>query len=149
MALTHCPECKKEISSSARSCPHCGYTPKKSGGGCLTYILWIIAFFIAFYLISLIIGNSSTGSSVIDDTRTYEQSWRSPSNEELVSISKLMIKNNISGCGEYHIKEIENNEFVIACSADGKNWTYYVAWPNIDEINLANDEMERKLKPPY
>ena len=24
MALIHCPECKKEISSAAESCPHCG-----------------------------------------------------------------------------------------------------------------------------
>ena len=25
MALIQCPECKREISSSARSCPSCGY----------------------------------------------------------------------------------------------------------------------------
>lgn len=25
MALVLCPECKKEVSSSAASCPHCGY----------------------------------------------------------------------------------------------------------------------------
>lgn len=25
MALTNCPECKREVSSSAATCPHCGY----------------------------------------------------------------------------------------------------------------------------
>ena len=29
MALIECPECKKEISDSAASCPHCGYQLKK------------------------------------------------------------------------------------------------------------------------
>ncbi len=28
MALVLCPECKKEISSSAASCPHCGHQLK-------------------------------------------------------------------------------------------------------------------------
>jgi len=31
MALTICPECKKEVSTSAQACPHCGYAPGSSG----------------------------------------------------------------------------------------------------------------------
>lgn len=31
MALTVCPECKKEVSTSAQTCPHCGYSPGASG----------------------------------------------------------------------------------------------------------------------
>jgi len=147
MALTHCPECSKEISSNAKSCPHCGYQPKSTG--CFTYIFYIILAFFALYILSLIFPSNSSGSTVINDSRTFEQSWRSPSNDELVSISRLMVQKNIKGCGEYHIKEIENGEFVIACSANGENWVYYVAWPNIGEIYLASLEMERKLKPPY
>jgi len=30
MALISCPECRKEISDAARSCPHCGYELKKA-----------------------------------------------------------------------------------------------------------------------
>ena len=29
MALVNCPECNREISDSAKSCPHCGYKSKK------------------------------------------------------------------------------------------------------------------------
>ncbi len=29
MALINCPECKREISDMARSCPHCGYSFEK------------------------------------------------------------------------------------------------------------------------
>jgi predicted amidophosphoribosyltransferase len=59
MALIECPECKKEISDHASSCPHCGYelkpqrvektvvVEKSSGGvwgavGCLLVILLIL-----------------------------------------------------------------------------------------------------------
>ncbi len=145
MALTHCPECKKEISSTAKSCPHCGYHPKKKG--CITYVLYLFgAIFLLFIITNKCAGSAS---NIIDDTRTYDQSWRSPNVEELREISRLMIKNNVSGCGEYHIKEIENSEFVVACTVDGKNWTYYVAWPNVNKIYLASEEMENKLIPPY
>ena len=30
MSLINCPECNKEISDSAKSCPHCGYKFKNS-----------------------------------------------------------------------------------------------------------------------
>ena len=29
MALVKCPECKKEVSDTAETCPHCGYRLKK------------------------------------------------------------------------------------------------------------------------
>ena len=30
MALIKCPECQKEVSTSAASCPHCGYPLQKA-----------------------------------------------------------------------------------------------------------------------
>jgi hypothetical protein len=57
MALTQCPECKKEISDSAPVCPGCGYalnpTPvkvivEKKGIGCIGLFFVIILAFIIF-----------------------------------------------------------------------------------------------------
>ncbi len=31
MALTRCPECRKKVSESAETCPHCGYSLNKPG----------------------------------------------------------------------------------------------------------------------
>jgi len=39
MAMTHCPECGKPISTTAASCPHCGHTPKTDKIGCAQVIL--------------------------------------------------------------------------------------------------------------
>lgn len=57
MALVKCKECKKEISSKAELCPHCGYKPPQSelhlayliiGVGILGYV--IMSFVIKYYI---------------------------------------------------------------------------------------------------
>jgi|OM-RGC.v1.035162127 hypothetical protein len=40
MAIIKCKECKKEISSSAKECPHCGF--RKYQMGCLTKLIIIV-----------------------------------------------------------------------------------------------------------
>ena len=37
MALTKCKECRKDISSEAESCPHCGFKPKRT-----SLFTWIV-----------------------------------------------------------------------------------------------------------
>lgn len=145
MALIKCTECNKEISSSAKNCPSCGYKISKGGNGCFTYLLIGIGIMFFFY----IIGSNSSGGNVIEDENTYSQSWREPEGTEFRDIGRIMIKNNISGCGDYHLKEVTDNEFVVACSSDDINWTYYVVYPNLDKIYSANDEMVKKLTPPH
>lgn len=52
MALTTCKECKKEISTEAESCPHCGAKKKKffSVGGCsLLGCFGLVLTFLIFY----------------------------------------------------------------------------------------------------
>jgi len=145
MALINCSECKKEISDSAKSCPNCGYKITKKSNGCLVFILIGLVLLIAFY----IIGSNSNSEGLIEDESTYSKSWRSPQGNEYRDIGRIMVKNNITGCGEYHVKETTQDEFVVACTSDGKNWVYYVVYPNLDKIYLASVEMEEKLKPPY
>ena len=48
MALIKCTECGKEISSKAKTCPHCGapLVKEKKKGSCLTKILGMVILFI-------------------------------------------------------------------------------------------------------
>jgi ABC-type ATPase with predicted acetyltransferase domain len=55
MAMTTCRECKKEISSEAKTCPHCGVSaPGRRGvnistpAGCMIIILLLV---VVFYFI--------------------------------------------------------------------------------------------------
>jgi hypothetical protein len=38
MAIKKCKECGKDVSTKAKTCPHCGVNVKKSGIGCFGYI---------------------------------------------------------------------------------------------------------------
>ena len=56
MALIKCPECGKEVSSGAESCPNCGHPISKKGkkkkkGSCLSVILFIIIAFVALFIL--------------------------------------------------------------------------------------------------
>lgn len=43
MALVKCPECNREISDSAKNCPHCGFKPNVEQNKCRNKtILWTI-----------------------------------------------------------------------------------------------------------
>jgi hypothetical protein len=144
MALINCKECKQEISSNADKCPYCGNKMKKSGFGCGTIILVAFIILIGLYIIG---SNTDTGG-IITDEQTYTQSWRSPQGTEFAEIGRIIVANGIKVCGEYYVKEIESNEFVIACSDFGTTWEYFVVYTSLDEIYRANDEMESKLKAP-
>jgi hypothetical protein len=47
MALIACPECQKEISDTAATCPHCGAPKAKPNGGRGHWVLWTIATVVA------------------------------------------------------------------------------------------------------
>lgn len=89
---------------------------------------------------------NNTETNKIEDTVIKKHQWKN-AGDKLMSISKIMIANNISGCGEFYISEITSNEFAVACTSDGSNWTYYVVYPSLDKIYLANDKMI--FEPPY
>lgn len=55
MAMTKCHECKKDISSTAAACPHCGAKPKPKTSGCA----WIAAVIIGVPMFFAIVGTAN------------------------------------------------------------------------------------------
>lgn len=101
MALTGCPECKKKVSDSAKTCPHCGLEilkqgendNKKAGKGCM---VMFIAFAIIVGVIYMMSSDSDDSSSSSDyDTNTFlaynyatefvKKQLKSPSTAEFAS----------------------------------------------------------------
>jgi hypothetical protein len=76
MALVTCPECKKEISSEALTCPHCGYVqkkpeqPAKKNSGLAIGVILVIAFFLIWAIIGNSFNSSRTASSSYSSTTT-------------------------------------------------------------------------------
>jgi hypothetical protein len=56
MALTKCEECKKEVSTKAEACPHCGARLKEKSG-CLSYIF--VGTFLFFVLFLALFSNDT------------------------------------------------------------------------------------------
>lgn len=102
---------------------------------------------IGVILITSLFNNNKT-TTIMNDSNTYEQSWRSPRGTEHAEIGKLIVQNNIKICSEYHVKEVTTGEYVIACSPDGINWQYFVAYTKIGKFYRASDEMVARLTPP-
>ena len=111
----------------------------------IIYILLILIGFAFIYI-------STFDSKAKTISETYTGEWVSATNSEVQKITKTLIKNNISGCGEYYVKESKenNNEYLVACSSDVKNWNLYIVWSEIGEIQgpltnpiiNANEESE-------
>lgn len=63
MALVNCAECRKEISASASSCPHCGFErtqKKKKGFGCGG---WLAIMLFTAAIIGAVTGPTGTGTN--------------------------------------------------------------------------------------
>ena len=91
MALIRCPECNKEISDTAISCPHCGYILKpntnkssKKRKGCFTWILFLIALILAALYFYSRIGTTSLTKETNNDkvlienvriSKDYSNAW--------------------------------------------------------------------------
>ncbi|MDT0675946.1 hypothetical protein [Autumnicola musiva] len=94
------------------------------------------------------LGSLSEGENVINDEDTYNSSWYEPSLSETGKIGMILAANGIRNCGEFQIKETHPDEYVLACTADGSNWTYYVVYIGNEKVYRANEKMEKKLTPP-
>lgn len=81
MALIPCPECKKEISNKAASCPNCGCVIKKKRSGCLSFILVLFLF---TFVMSYFFYEKPTGRKASQPKPSPQNSEQSeqPKNEE-------------------------------------------------------------------
>lgn len=57
MALIECKECKKQVSSDAKTCPHCGVTINKARNWFWEIIKWAVILFFGIMVIGFFAGN--------------------------------------------------------------------------------------------
>lgn len=82
-----------------------------------------------------------TKPTLIFDGREYFSHWKDDTNEKFLEISRLLVANRITGCGEFYYNEIDKNTYILACSRDGISFNYYVAWTKLDKIYSAENDM--------
>lgn len=114
--LKQCPDCEKEISKRAKTCPHCGAQNKK--GSVIPYILFLFLFFVAIGSMSPKAPTVSPPAIPADSTaespyilelisfRCYQQGRYTIIEGEIKNISNLIIK-NVKALGEHRNKDGE------------------------------------------
>lgn len=132
MALTNCPECKKQISDQAKTCPDCGFPIKiqttefKHPSTAFRMIKWV---FIALFLVFLFKACTSTPTS--------KQNTPAATTDNIqYEIAKAFADEKMSGCGEFTwtANPGQNHEYTVRCSSDGLNWTTYTVWTKTGRI---------------
>lgn len=80
-------------------------------------------------------------------TEEYPGGWRSDAPGNII---QTLIANNARGCGEFHYKPSAWNsgEYLVYCTADGKNWAAYLVWPNVDRIS-GPARPDPSISPPH
>jgi len=106
--------------------------------------LWLFAIMAVLYLIGTV-----TKSEPATEESLFDKPWKSPNSDELLRIGKLLVSKHITGCGEYHLKKLGDDQYIIACTRDGTHWTYYVSQLDREEISFLKNEIGEKLNPPY
>ena len=76
------------------------------------------------------------------------QNWRLPVDEEYLVFGKIIKKTNISGCGDYRVKRMSPNKYLIACFSKVDKWVYYILDKQLKKISIANDDIIESLTPP-
>lgn len=140
MALRKCKECGKDISTKAKSCPNCGYIPKKKGS-CLNYLVLIILVYLLVKLFSFSAkygGSSSyrpppeqkssssrrnsddSGMAFVMSQRFVEQNLKAPATADFCSVLDAKVSN------------LGNNKYKVSAYVDSENSfganirTYYI-----------------------
>jgi len=118
MALINCPECQKQVSELAQTCPHCGFRlrnndnsqkPKKVNG-CLAILIIAAVLISAIFLIGLFNNDSTDNVNTPNKFLAYEyaeqfvkKGLKSPSTAKFPSYSEKEGQITDLGGGEYRI----------------------------------------------
>lgn len=92
--------------------------------------------FAILILLSMIsrIGNDRSDNENTNSVQDqYSSTWKSEIN---IDITKSLVKNNVTGCGEFHYKQSKSqpSEYYVKCTSDGYNWTYYLVWTQTKKV---------------
>jgi hypothetical protein len=84
-------------------------------------------------VLGLAVGVCGGGGREPTVAERYPGPWQAGFHPE---ITKTLAAKDVRGCGEYKFRPSRRDwgEYLVYCTADGKNWTAYVVWPSIKNI---------------
>lgn len=162
MALVHCKECGKDMSSEAKSCPSCGAPPPKTTSTATIVVGGFFTLFVVSWVYNATNSASTAGMSkppptpeevqkeknfqtVVAGARWIKKNMKNPASFELVSAGMV---GNSAACYEYRGKNSFNavvpNYRVITesvNSGDAKDWNKYCAKKPMTDFTYARQAL--------
>jgi hypothetical protein len=95
---------------------------------------------IPIFLLFFIFGCGSDKEKSV--TELYPMPWRETQGNEIITIGRALVKNKITVCGEYVVRPSAQyeGEYLVACTLDGKNYTYFLVWVGTDKVMGGFDD---------
>jgi hypothetical protein len=99
--------------------------------------------------LSLSFFNSNCNNKKLTIEEQYKLPWKEPIGEKMINISRILSNHNVKMCSEYYYRENinSNNEFLVGCSSDGKEWNYYLIWTLSED--LMGPYIDTTITKPY
>jgi RNA polymerase subunit RPABC4/transcription elongation factor Spt4 len=147
MTLIICKECNEKISNKAKYCQKCGYPKNKSNSS-----IWIfVAIIILTTLLYIMSSNNdksseNNGRNIYDSAINYD--WRTANSSEFLTLGKIILENEIKICGEYQVKKLNEFEYLLGCTPDGKTWHYRTVDLNKRKLYYLPPSVIEKIKAP-
>jgi DNA-directed RNA polymerase subunit RPC12/RpoP len=150
MALIKCSECEHQVSTNAVNCPHCGNIiqinePKKERKGFAWYVYLLVAIAV-IYMASQCGDTKSVG--LAQHEKAYIYDWRPVKSSEFGLLGRIIVANNIKVCGEYQVKYLDDNTYLLGCTPDGYTWYYYYLYTVREKVTYLDSDTESKINPP-
>lgn len=91
--------------------------------------------------------SNRTNGGTFDLAADYSGTWQSNAPANII---RTLAVNNVQGCGEFHHKpNIRNSgEYLVYCTPDGRTWTSYLVWPNVERVS-GPARPDANIEPPH
>lgn len=153
-----CTNCGKKIPYSGNVCPNCNANKseaKKKFNNTVVLVGFIVVFIIAYIIIEYQANSHVAPDShhiyknynqkVIEPKKVEKEEktvnsefpgkWFSSTEGDWLEISRILVKNNISGCGVYYYKKGNSQGYyLVACSNDCNYWDYYLVYTGVKKV---------------
>lgn len=111
---------------------------------------YLIISFISIIILIFIYGKLFLAKTIMiaGEEVSVEKPWRKPTENENETFKRLIISFNFAECTNLYLKEIDNENFILACLKKDKKWDFYWATPKRNDLMGLSEEIKAEITPP-
>ncbi|MCG9793269.1 hypothetical protein [Flavobacterium algicola] len=109
-------------------------------------IISILSILVVFFIIVELFAPKTI--MIACENVSIEKPWKKPTEVETKTFKNLITSFNIADCENFYVKDVENGNYILACSKEDKKWDFYWATPKRNDLMGLSDEIKAEITPP-